>query len=71
MKPGLAIRLVGILCLMALCSVSVHAQDTWTWPEKPKNVSRLVQRLGQPGGKLLESGRFQKSAGELRKSAQP
>jgi tetratricopeptide (TPR) repeat protein len=38
MKPGLAIRLVGILCLMALCSVSVHAQDTWTWPEKPKNL---------------------------------
>ena len=70
MKPGLAIGLVGILCLMALCSVSVHAQDTWTWPEKPKNVSRLVQRLGQPGGRVLKGGRSQECARELRKSAQ-
>jgi tetratricopeptide (TPR) repeat protein len=33
-----AVRLIGLLSLFAWCSLTGDAQDTWTWPEKPKNL---------------------------------
>src|SRR5689334_8135272 len=54
MKCALAvrftIRLLGMLCLIAFCSLRGRAQDTWTWPEKPKNLQVLPKDW--PGTRL-------------------
>jgi tetratricopeptide (TPR) repeat protein len=38
MKSALTFKLASLLCLTVFCSFPGHAQDTWTWPEKPKNL---------------------------------
>jgi len=45
-----AIRLTGILCLVAFSPLASDAQDTWTWPEKPKNLQVLPKDW--PGSRL-------------------
>lgn len=50
MKRVLVVRLAGILCCAALYAPSGHAQDTWTWPEKPKNLKVLPKDW--PGSRL-------------------
>lgn len=46
----LAVRPIGLLCLCALCSLTAGTQDTWTWPEKPKNLQVLPKDW--PGSRL-------------------
>jgi len=41
MKRLLAVRLIGVASFTVLCSASGRGQDTWTWPEKPKNLQVL------------------------------
>jgi hypothetical protein len=50
MKRAFAVRLAGVLCMTVLCFVSGRAQDTWTWPEKPKNLRVLPKDW--PGSRL-------------------
>ena len=50
MKPELAIRLIGFLCLTVFAAGPGRAQDTWTWPEKPKNLQVLPKDW--PGSRL-------------------
>jgi tetratricopeptide (TPR) repeat protein len=50
MKSALAVRLTSTLCLILMCSVVGRAQDTWTWPEKPKNLQVLPKDW--PGSRL-------------------
>ena len=50
MKPELAIRLIGFLCMAIFVVVPGRAQDTWTWPEKPKNLQVLPKDW--PGSRL-------------------
>src|SRR5215813_630156 len=50
MKSGLTFRSVGTFCLIGLCSLTGSAQDTWTWPEKPKNLQVLPKDW--PGTRL-------------------
>lgn len=50
MKLLVAIRLVGVGCLTALCAASGWGQDSWTWPEKPKNLQVLPKDW--PGSRL-------------------
>ena len=38
MKLLQTIKFLCFLSLMAVCSFPVRSQDTWTWPEKPKNL---------------------------------
>ena len=38
MKRVVTIRLVGVVCVTALCSALGWGQDAWTWPERPKNL---------------------------------
>jgi tetratricopeptide (TPR) repeat protein len=44
------LRLTGMACLVAICSATRSAQDTWTWPEKPKNLQVLPKDW--PGPRL-------------------
>ena len=37
----LVVRFMGVLCLIACSVLHGRAQDTWTWPEKPKNLQVL------------------------------
>ena len=50
MKFSLTVRLVAVSCLILLCTVRGRAQDTWTWPEKPKNLQVLPKDW--PGTRL-------------------
>ena len=50
MKSALAVKLVGMVCLILLCAISGQAQDSWTWPEKPKNLQVLPKDW--PGSRL-------------------
>lgn len=50
MKAALTLRFVGTLCLIGFCSLTGSAQDTWTWPEKPKNLQVLPKDW--PGTRL-------------------
>ena len=45
-----AIRFLGIFFFLAFCSLKGRAQDTWTWPEKPKNLQVLPKDW--PGTRL-------------------
>lgn len=45
-----AVRLTGMLCLVAFSSLASDAQDTWTWPERPKNLQVLPKDW--PGSRL-------------------
>lgn len=45
-----AVRITGIVYLVVLCSVAGSAQDTWSWPEKPKNLQVLPKDW--PGSRL-------------------
>ncbi len=46
----LACRFAGMLCFIAVGSPATRAQDTWNWPEKPKNL--LVLPKDWPGTRL-------------------
>lgn len=50
MKSSFAVRLVGILFLILLSATRGRPQDTWTWPEKPKNLQVLPKDW--PGTRL-------------------
>lgn len=50
MELAFAVRLLSLLCLTGLCSLSACAQDTWTWPEKPKDLQVLPKDW--PGSRL-------------------
>ena len=50
MKYALAIKFVGAFSLIGFCSLTGSAQDTWTWPEKPKNLQVLPKDW--PGSRL-------------------
>ena len=50
MKHKLAYRLMGFFCLMIPPSVPLRAQETWTWPERPKNLQVLPKDW--PGSRL-------------------
>ena len=41
MRHELVVSLAGFLYLIAFSSLSVRGQDTWTWPEKPRNLQVL------------------------------
>jgi tetratricopeptide (TPR) repeat protein len=41
---------IGLLCLAVFSSLLVQAQDTWTWPEKPRNLKVLPKDW--PGSRL-------------------
>ena len=43
-------RSVGVICLIVAGSFEASAQDTWTWPEKPKNLQVLPKHW--PGSRL-------------------
>lgn len=45
-----AFRLTPMVCLVTFCSFTGSAQDTWTWPEKPKNLQVLPKDW--PGTRL-------------------
>src|SRR5215472_14526060 len=45
-----AARLLGILCFTVFCPLTSRAQDSWTWPEKPKNLQVLPKDW--PGTRL-------------------
>ena len=47
---GLVVGLLGFLYLAGFSSLPVRAQDTWTWPEKPKNLQVLPKDW--PGSRL-------------------
>jgi tetratricopeptide (TPR) repeat protein len=44
------VSLLDFLCLAVFSSLLVHAQDTWTWPEKPQNLKVLPKDW--PGSRL-------------------
>jgi tetratricopeptide (TPR) repeat protein len=50
MKLQQAVKPMCFLGLMAFCSAPVRSQDTWTWPEKPKNLQVLPKDW--PGSRL-------------------
>ena len=50
MRRGLVVGLLGFLYLAGFSSLPVRAQDTWTWPEKPKNLQVLPKDW--PGSRL-------------------
>jgi len=41
MTHEVVVSLIGCVCLSVFSSLPVHAQDTWTWPEKPQNLKVL------------------------------
>src|SRR6516225_6567392 len=41
MTREVVVSLIGSVCLSVFSSLPVHAQDTWTWPEKPQNLKVL------------------------------
>jgi len=41
MRREVVVSLFGFLCLIVLSSAPGYTQDTWTWPEKPKNLQVL------------------------------
>lgn len=45
-----AVRLSTLLCVVPFSSLTIGAQDTWTWPEKPKNLQVLPKDW--PGSRL-------------------
>jgi tetratricopeptide (TPR) repeat protein len=49
-RREVAVSLLGFLCFVVFSSLSVHAQDTWTWPEKPQNLKVLPKDW--PGSRL-------------------
>lgn len=50
MKRMLAVWLLGVVCMMVIGFASGRAQDSWTWPEKPKNIQVLPKDW--PGSRL-------------------
>src|SRR5215475_10955373 len=50
MRRELVASLFGFLCLTVFSSVPGYAQDTWNWPEKPKNLQVLPKDW--PGTRL-------------------
>src|SRR5690348_5459827 len=50
MKSSLAVRFAGMFCLLLLFALGGRAQDTWNWPEKPKNLQVLPKDW--PGTRL-------------------
>lgn len=50
MKLSRVFRLTVVPCLILLCTTRGRAQDTWTWPEKPKNLQVLPKDW--PGTRL-------------------
>lgn len=49
MKSTLAVRLGSTLCLILLCAIVGRAQDSWIWPEKPKNLQVLPNHAAPAG----------------------
>lgn len=45
-----AVRLLGVICITVLFSGSGRGQDSWNWPEKPKNLQILPKDW--PGSRL-------------------
>ena len=39
--PGFASRMLGIVTLTFFLAFPAHAQETWSWPEKPSNLQVL------------------------------
>ena len=50
MRRRVSIRISGILPLAILLGLPVHAQDRWSWPEKPSNLQVLPKDW--PGKRL-------------------
>jgi tetratricopeptide (TPR) repeat protein len=50
MRREVVVSLAGFACITVFSSLPVRAQDTWTWPEKPKNLQVLPKDW--PGTRL-------------------